>query len=140
MHGEHRSQISQAFILGNAFANTAELSDPLYALSPLNLPPYLYHLPDRRVMELNPGTVYVLATDGFWACQEPVAPILRWPGLLAPCHSAVAMCDALFDAMITAPPPELYPDNLTAIVIRPLAKAAKPPCPYGRHEHAQKKI
>lgn len=121
VHGEHRSQISQAFILGNAFANTAELSDPLYALSPLNLPPYLYHLPDRRVMELNPGTVYVLATDGFWACQEPVAPILRWPGLLAPCHSAAAMCDALFDAMITAPPPELYPDNLTAIVIRPLA-------------------
>lgn len=121
VHGEHRSQISQAFILGNAFANPAALSDPLYALSPLNLPPYLYHLPDRRVMELHPGTTYVLATDGFWSCQEPVGPILRWPGLLAPCHSAGAMCDALFAAMTDAPPPDMYPDNLTAIVLRPTA-------------------
>ena len=39
VHGENRSQISQAFILGNAFANPATLSDPLFALSPLNLPP-----------------------------------------------------------------------------------------------------
>jgi len=118
VHGETRSQISQAFILGNAFANPAELSDPLYALSPLNLPPYLYHLPDRRVMELQPGAVYVLATDGFWSCQEPVAPILRWPGLLTG-HSAGAMCDALFDAMQRKPPPDMFPDNLTAIVLRP---------------------
>jgi serine/threonine protein phosphatase PrpC len=120
VHGEHRSQISQAFILGNAFANPAQLSDPLYALSPLNLPPYLYHLPDRRVMELSPGTVYVLATDGFWACQEPVGAILRWPALLASGHSAAAMCDALFEAMLMAPPPDQYPDNLTAIVVRAL--------------------
>jgi serine/threonine protein phosphatase PrpC len=119
VHGETRSQISQAFILGNAFANPAELSDPLYALSPLNLPSYLYHLPDRRVLELQPGSVYVLATDGFWSCQEPVAPILRWPALLAPGHSAGAMCDALFEAMQSSPPPEMYPDNLTAIVLRP---------------------
>ncbi len=119
VHGEHRTQISQAFILGNAFDDPATLSDPLYALSPLNLPSYLYHLPDRRVMELRPGTVYVLATDGFWACKEPVGQILRWPELLEPCHSAQAMCDALFEAMQAAPPPELYPDNLTAIVLRP---------------------
>lgn len=120
VHGEHRSQISQAFILGNAFANPAALSDPLHALSPLNLPPFLYHLPDRRVLELHPGTVYVLATDGFWACQEPVAPILRWPALLAPCPSAEAMCEALFSSMAHDPPPDLYPDNLTAIVVRPV--------------------
>ncbi|HEY0064431.1 MAG TPA: protein phosphatase 2C domain-containing protein [Telluria sp.] len=121
VHGEHRSQISQAFILGNAFSNTAELSDPLYPLSPLNLPPYLYHLPDRRALELQPGMAYVLASDGFWACAEPVAPILRWPALLDACHSASAMCDALFDAMALTPPIELYPDNLTAIVVRPYA-------------------
>ncbi|SHG98976.1 PP2C family serine/threonine-protein phosphatase [Massilia sp. CF038] len=119
VHGEHRSQISQAFILGNAFSNTAELSDPLYALSPLNLPPYLYHLPDRRVLELQAGAVYILASDGFWACAEPVAPILRWPALLESCHSASAMCDALFAGVELTPPLELYPDNLTAIVLRP---------------------
>jgi serine/threonine protein phosphatase PrpC len=118
VHGEHRSQISQAFILGNAFDNPTELSDPLFALSPLNLPPYLYHLPDRRALELAPDAVYVLATDGFWACDEPVDWILRWPQLLDGTASAAAMCALLFDEIAQRPPPSLHPDNLTAIVLR----------------------
>lgn len=119
VHGEHRSQISQAFILGNAFTNPAELSDPLVALSPLNLPPYLYHLPDRRVIELAPGGAYVLATDGFWACEDPAAWLSRWPVLLYDSPSAHDMCERLFNEIETRPPPGLYPDNLTAVVLRP---------------------
>lgn len=118
VHGEHRSQISQAFILGNAFANPAILSDPLFELSPLNLPPFLYHLPDRRAIELQPGAVYLLATDGFWACGEPYPWVGRWPQLLAPCATARAMNDALFAEIEDRPPDILYADNLTAIVLR----------------------
>jgi len=119
VHGEHRSQISQAFILGNTFANPAELGDTLYALSAHNLPPYLAHLPDRRAMELVPGAMYVLATDGFWACEHPAAWLGRWPALLAHAHDAGALCDLLFHEIATNPPAVLYPDNLTAIVLRP---------------------
>lgn len=119
VHGEHRSQISQAFILGNAFANPAELSDSLFALSPFNLPPYLHHLPDRRALELDPNAVYLLATDGFWACDDPGAWLARWPALLDGRRSAAGMCNLLFDAMAADPPRGLYPDNLTAIVLRP---------------------
>jgi serine/threonine protein phosphatase PrpC len=118
VHGEYRSQISQAFILGNAFSNPTELSDPLFALSPLNLPPYLYHLPDRRALELDPASVYLLATDGFWACDAPVAWMERWPILLDGKRSAHAMCQLLFDEMLQHPPPCLHPDNLSAIVLR----------------------
>jgi serine/threonine protein phosphatase PrpC len=118
VHGEHRSQISQAFILGNAFANPAILSDPLFELSPLNLPPFLYHLPDRRALELRPGAVYLLATDGFWACGEPYPWVGRWPQLLEGKTTARAMNNALFNEIIEHPPENLYPDNLTAIVLR----------------------
>ncbi len=118
VHGEHRAQISQAFILGNAFANPAALSDPLFALSPLNLPPYLLHLPDRRAIELQPGMVYLLATDGFWACADPYEWVLRWPALLANRQSARAMSNALFREMVVCPPGNLHADNLTAVVLR----------------------
>ncbi|NHZ82838.1 protein phosphatase [Massilia sp. CCM 8695] len=120
VHGEHRSQISQAFILGNAFANPAELADDLYELSPRNLPSYLYHLPDRRALELDPRAVYLLASDGFWACADPRAWLARWPRLFNGHHSAHGMSAALFAEMSSNPPPELHIDNLTAIVLRPL--------------------
>jgi serine/threonine protein phosphatase PrpC len=118
VHGEHRSQISQAFILGNAFANPSELSDPLYALSPLNLPSFLYHLPDRRALELDPLAVYVLATDGFWACPSPQNWLARWPELLDGARDAQAMAARLFDEIGNNAPQQLYPDNITAIVLR----------------------
>ncbi|MES2322855.1 MAG: protein phosphatase 2C domain-containing protein [Pseudomonadota bacterium] len=118
VHGEHRSQISQAFILGNAFSNPTMLSDPLFPLSPLNLPPFLYHLPDRRALELAPGAVYLLATDGFWACADPCSWLDRWPALFDAEPDARAMVTALFGDMASAPPPELHHDNLTAVVVR----------------------
>jgi serine/threonine protein phosphatase PrpC len=120
VHGEHRSQISQAFILGNALANPAMLSDPLFELSPLNLPPYLYHLPDRRALELDPNAVYLLATDGWWACPDPCAWLDRWPSLLGGQRSASAMAEALLEALRATPPNGLHNDNLTAIVLRKL--------------------
>ena len=121
VHGEHRSQIAQAFILGNAFADPARLSDELFELSTHTLPPFLRQLPDRRAITLRPDAVYILATDGFWACAQPHLWISRWPALLARGNNARAMADLLFDEMTTRPPPALHIDNLTAIVLRPIA-------------------
>lgn len=118
VHGEHRSQISQAFILGNAFANPASLEDPLFPLSVEALPPFLRHLPDRRAVELEPGADYLLATDGFWSCADAATWVSRWPAVLAGESGVEAACAALFDEIRTRPPRNLHSDNLTAILLR----------------------
>ena len=130
VHGEHRSQISQAFILGNAFANPAQLSDPLYPLTPLNLPAFLCHMPDRRAVELDPAAVYILATDGFWACPLPQQWLARWPALLDGAASAEAINARLFDEIAGSPPNDLHPDNITAIVIRSLGTHHETALPF----------
>lgn len=124
VHGEHRSQISQAFILGDAISDPEVLSDPLFALDADTLPPFLAHLPDRRPLALNPGKTYVLATDGFWACAEANRWVARWPRILGAAGDAQACVDALFREINEHPPARLHHDNLTAIVIRPQASAA----------------
>lgn len=122
VHGRHTPQIAQAFILGNAFAHPAHLADPLYELTPARLPSWLGHLADRRALALHPDCAYLLATDGFWSCAHPDAFVRRWPGLFAPCADAAAMVESLFGALDREPPPGLQPDNLTALVLRPLAR------------------
>lgn len=120
VHGAHSPQIAQAFILGNAFSNPAQLSDPLFALTPLNLPSWLSTLPDRRVLPLRPDAAYLLATDGFWSCAHPDRFVGRWPALLAGAPDAAGMLGRLFNALDSAPPDGLHADNLTALVLRPL--------------------
>jgi len=117
VHGEHRPQIAQAFILGNAFADPLGLSDPLFPLSSANLPGYLRQLGDRRALVLDREAVYVLATDGFWSCADPLGWLARWPRLLVGRPDAAAAVDALFHTMRDDPPEPLYPDNLTAIAL-----------------------
>ena len=127
VHGEHRSQISQAYILGNAFANPQVLDDELLPLGPANLPPFLRQLADRRALALRPDATYLLATDGFWSCGRPLEWIARWPALLAqPGHSAGTGLDALFNDYADHPPPQLHIDNLSAIVLRCASPAAAP--------------
>lgn len=135
VHGEHRSQISQAFILGNAFASSAALSDPLYALSAPDLPPFLRHLSDRRALELARDAVYILATDGFWSCAYPPDWVASWPALLEGRAGAQAMCDVLFGQMLERPPPHVHPDNITAIVLRVVAGDETALPLEGAHEH-----
>jgi serine/threonine protein phosphatase PrpC len=128
VHGEHRSQIAQAFILGNAFSDPNRLSDGLCALDENNLPTYLRHMPDRRALEVRSDAVYVLASDGFWACANPAAWIAEWPALLSAQAtgagtggeqpSAAALLHTLFERFIHSPPAGMHVDNLTAIVLR----------------------
>lgn len=120
VHGAHAPQITQAFILGNAFSMPSQLSSPLFALTPLNLPSWLCALPDRRVLRLREDACYLLATDGFWSCTAPDRFVGGWPALLAGAPDAAAMVGRLFGAMENAPPDGLHPDNLTALVLRPL--------------------
>lgn len=124
VHGRHAPQIAQAFILGNAFANPARLSDPLFALTPANLPCWLGHLADRRPLPLRAGAAYLLATDGFWSCSRPDAFVEGWPALMHGAPGAATLVERLFGLMENDPPPGLQPDNLTALVLRPLPRHA----------------
>lgn len=119
VHGEHRPQISQAYILGNAFANPQVLEDGLLPLDAANLPPFLHHLADRRALAVRADATYLLATDGFWSCGRPLPWTARWPALMVrPGHSAGAALDALFNDYGDHPPANLHIDNVTAIVLR----------------------
>ncbi|WP_295999356.1 PP2C family serine/threonine-protein phosphatase [Rugamonas sp.] len=119
VHGEHRAQISQAFILGNAFANPQVLDNDLLTLDAAHLPPFLRQMTDRRALAVRHDAVYLLATDGFWACPRPQNWIARWPALLGrPERRAAATLAALFGEFCDHPPADLHVDNLTAIVIR----------------------
>lgn len=118
VHGEHRPQIAQAFLLGNAFADPTRLNDPLYELSPLNLPSWLSGLADRRPLALRPGASYLLATDGLWSCSDPVGWAGQWPRLLAGTADAAALLRALMAAYDAHPAAFFYPDNVSAILVR----------------------
>jgi len=118
VHGEHRPQIAQAFLLGNAFADPTRLNDPLYELSPLNLPSWLSGLADRRPLALRPGASYLLATDGLWSCSDPVGWAGQWPQLLAGTADAAALLRALMAAYDAHPAAFFYPDNVSAILVR----------------------
>ena len=117
VHGEHHPQISQAFILGNALSDSLQLDKPLIGLDATALPPFLAHLGDRRVLRVRPGAHYVLASDGFWACEDPLALTARWSALCAG-KSAAQAVSALFHDFLSDPPTGLHSDNITMVVLR----------------------
>jgi serine/threonine protein phosphatase PrpC len=127
VHGEHRPQLSQAFILGNAFADPARLDDALFALTPERLPPWLAPLADRRPIALRPGASYLLATDGLWSCSDPYGWIGQWPQLLGGAADAATMLAALLAAYEAHPGAFFHPDNITAVLIRVPAAATDTP-------------
>jgi len=124
VHGRHAPQIAQAVILGNAFADPTRLSDPLFALTQDILPCWLAHLADRRALPLRPGAAYLLATDGFWSCAQPDGFVAGWPKLMQGDADAVTLVERLFAMLENDSPAGLQPDNLTALVVRPLARHA----------------
>jgi len=118
VHAEHRPQLAQAFILGNAFTDPTYLHDPLYELSPVNLPTWLSHLGDRRPVALRPGMAYLLATDGLWSCADPIGWCTTWPRLLAGPGDAATQLGNLLEAYDAHPETFFYPDNVSAILIK----------------------
>ncbi len=68
--------------LGAAQLYAEAITEKLFELHEGNLPLFLRGLGDRRALELEPGWVYLLASDGLWHLANPQAFIQRWPALL----------------------------------------------------------
>ena len=125
VHVQTSSQISQAFILGstlgatNFYADT--IDEELYELHEGNLPLFLRGLNDRRLLELESGQVYLMASDGLWHLRNPQAFIKRWPTLLAQPHRPLEeLLDALLDELAIAIQQQQHQpdDNCTVILLR----------------------
>ncbi len=101
VHVQTNSQISQAFILGSTLGAPGRYAEAieaeLYELHDGNLPLFLQGLSDRRPLPLEPGWIYLFASDGLWHLVNPQAFIQRWPALLAqPECSLEELLDTLF--------------------------------------------
>ncbi len=137
VHIQTSSQISQAFILGSTLGVPhlyAESIDPeLYELHEGNLPLFLRGLGDRRALTLEPGWVYLLASDGLWHLTSPQAFIQRWPALLAqPQRPLEELIDELLNILAETIHQQrsLPDDNCTVILVRkPLQTAFRQASP-----------
>ena len=133
VHGQANSQISQAFVLGSTLGickpQAEAITEALFELHEGNLPLFLRGLGDRRALSLDPGWVYLLASDGLWHLTDPQAFIRRWPSLLG---DATRSLDALADDLLTELTEEIRQqhtqpdDNCTFILAR---------CPTPRLAH-----
>ena len=134
VHIQTSSQISQAFILGGTlgvphlYAETIEAD--LYELHEGNLPLFLRGLGDRRILTLEPGWVYLLASDGLWHLSSPQAFIQRWPALLAQPHRPLEeLLDELLEILAETIRQQrsLPDDNCTVILVRKPLQTGCPP-------------
>lgn len=125
VHAQANSQISQAFGLGSTLGApwlypTAIAAD-LFELHEGNLPLFLRGLDDRRALALEPGRIYLLASDGLWRLANPQAFIQRWPTLLGQAHRPL---EELADTLLAELTEEIYrqrshpDDNCTIILAR----------------------
>ncbi len=125
VHVRANSQISQAFILGSTLGvpslHVESIAPELFELHDGNLPLFLRGLSDRRLLTLESGWIYLLASDGLWHLSNPQAFIRRWPILLArPQHSLEKLLDILLaDLADTIRQQRSQPDdNCTVILLR----------------------
>ncbi len=125
VHVHPNSQISQAFILGSTLGvpslRTDAIAAELFELHDGNLPLFLRGLGDRRPLPLEPGWIYLLASDGLWHLSNPQAFIRRWPILLSkPQHSLEELLDLLIVelANFIRQQQSQPDDNCTVILVR----------------------
>jgi serine/threonine protein phosphatase PrpC len=125
VHVQTSSQISQAFILGSTLGATNFYTDAideeLYELHDGNLPLFLRGLNDRRLLNLESGQVYLLASDGLWHLRQPQTFIQRWPLLLAQPHRPLEeLLDELLDELaVEIRQQQRQPDdNCTVVLLR----------------------
>lgn len=125
VHEKSGYQIAQAFVLGNTLSDSAlyanDLDERLYELHDGNLPPFLRGRGDRRLLQLQQGKIYLLASDGLWHLPRPHGFIRRWPQILGRGDKPLeAVLDDLFLelVMVSNEDPGLRGDNSTAIAFR----------------------
>lgn len=134
VHVRPNSQISQAFVLGSTLGipslRVDTIAAELFALHDGNLPLFLRGLSDRRFLPLEPGWIYLLASDGLWHLSNPQAFIRRWPVLLArPQHSLEQILDMLLaDLADSIRQQQSQPDdNCTVVLLRKYGPAGLSP-------------
>ena len=125
VHEQSGYQIAQAFVLGNTLSDAAlysnDLDERLYELHDGNLPPFLRGCGDRRLLPLERGKVYLLASDGLWHLPHPRRFIQRWSQILGRHDKPLkAMLDDLFVELIRESNEDvgIRGDNSTAIAFR----------------------
>jgi serine/threonine protein phosphatase PrpC len=134
VHFQANSQISQAFVLGSTLGAAqlyAEaIVEELFELHEGNLPLFLRGLGDRRTLALEPGWVYLLASDGLWHLTNPQAFIQRWPALLGQTERPL---EELADRLLAELASEIRrqycqpDDNCTVILARRPGRIEQPP-------------
>jgi serine/threonine protein phosphatase PrpC len=135
VHVQSNSQISQAFILGSTLGvrslQVDSIEPELVELHDRNLPLFLRGLGDRRALPLQPGWVYLLASDGLWHLTDPQSFIRRWPILLdKPERSLEELLDELLIELANyiRQQKRQPDDNCTVILLR---KPSLEPLPNG---------
>ena len=134
VHLQANSQISQAFILGSTLGApqlyAEAIAEDLFALHEGNLPLFLRGLGDRRPLNLEPGWVYLFASDGLWHLDDPQAFIRCWPALLGRSDRPL---DELADALLAKLAEDIHQqrsqpdDNCTVILVRRPGGVENPP-------------
>ncbi|MBK7542080.1 MAG: protein phosphatase 2C domain-containing protein [Candidatus Competibacteraceae bacterium] len=134
VHVRPNSQISQAFILGSTLGvptlQVDTIGAELFELHDGNLPLFLRGLGDRRLLTLESGWVYLLASDGLWHLLKPQAFIRRWPSLLGSSqHSLDYLVDRLLDELadFIRQQRSQPDDNCTVVLLRKSAPIELPP-------------
>lgn len=132
VHRQTNSEISQAFVLGSTLGVSQVYADAiaedLFVLHEGNLPLFLRGLGDRRLLELEPGWLYLLASDGLWHLADPQRFIQSWPALLG--QNAQPL-EALADRLLTELADHirrqqtLPDDNCTVILARRAERVAR---------------
>ena len=125
VHERTGSRISQAFVLGSALSEGQGLAPRLRHLEADDLPEALREKADCRVIALQPGARYLLATDGLWAVPDPAMLVQsRWPVALRAARDAAGALSGLLDCLSRAAP-EGESDNTTALVLQVAAEHEK---------------
>lgn len=118
---ENRRAISQAFGLGSSLLHPGLLQPELSELTAEHLPKFLAHLPDRRTLMLEPGTTYLMATDGLWSYRAPLAFLGELAQVMR--RNSDGDLEVLADTMLLGhgcrSREEPVCDNTTFIVFRP---------------------
>lgn len=117
------TRIAQAFGFGSTLG--AEIGSPsqphatLRHLRDKELPPDLQGMADCREFHLRVDSVYLLATDGWWATPYMADWFARWPAeLLKWGNTLSGALDDLVIELLINPPAELRQDNTTAVALR----------------------
>lgn len=118
IHEEHRKAIGQAFGMGSSLFSSLYLRPELTPLRADMLPDHMAIFEDRRRLSLTDGTLYLLATDGWWSYPEPQTFIDQWPALLCPPGPIASRLDDLATAHILASIALDDVDNTTGILLR----------------------